>query len=91
MRKTNRENYPAKTEPYILFPDCESVKDGQGQILFYDGIIQDITELIKAENEIRKLSMRRAKPQHDDYYVYPGEIVYVNPNSWKVTGYTRRK
>jgi PAS domain S-box-containing protein len=71
---------------------AKAVKDGQGQILFYDGIIQDITERIKAENEIRKLSYAvEQSPSMTIITDTLGNIVYVNPKFLEVTGYTREE
>lgn len=64
------------------------VRDSSGKPLFVQGIMQDITEIRKAEEEIRKLS--RAIEQSGNSIIITdtdGNIEYVNPTFEKVTGY----
>lgn len=65
------------------------IKDNNGNLISYDGVIKDITERKHAENELRKLS--RALEQSPVSVIITdttGNIEYVNPKFTEVTGYT---
>lgn len=65
------------------------VRDPDGKPLFVQGIMQDITEIKKAEDQIRKLS--RAVEQSGNSIIVTdtnGDIEYVNPTFEKITGYS---
>lgn len=65
------------------------VRESSGKPLFVQGIMQDITEIKKAEEEIRKLS--RAIEQSGNSIIITdtnGDIEYVNPTFEKITGYS---
>jgi PAS domain S-box-containing protein len=65
------------------------VRDPAGKPLFVQGIMQDITEIKKAEEQIRKLS--RAIEQSGNSIIITdtkGDIEYVNPTFEKITGYS---
>jgi PAS domain S-box-containing protein len=66
------------------------IRDNQGKLTSYDGVIKDITERKLAENELRKLS--RAVEQSPVTVVITdinGNIVYVNPKFTEITGYSK--
>lgn len=63
--------------------------DKQGQVLYYEGMVEDITEQKSAESEIKKLST--AVEQSANTIVITdlkGNIEYTNPRFTKLTGYT---
>ncbi|MBN8579638.1 MAG: PAS domain S-box protein [Anaerolineae bacterium] len=65
------------------------VRDPAGKPLFVQGILQDITQIKKAEEQIRKLS--RAVEQSGNSIIITdtnGDIEYVNPTFEQVTGYS---
>ncbi len=65
------------------------VNDETGRPLYIVAVIQDITELIKANERIRKIS--RAVEQSPSSIIITdlsGSIEYVNPKFTEVTGYT---
>ncbi|MBL8061424.1 MAG: PAS domain S-box protein [Anaerolineales bacterium] len=65
------------------------VRDARGNPQFVQGIMQDITEIKQAEEQIRKLS--RAVEQSGNSIVITdtkGDIEYVNPKFEEVTGYS---
>ncbi len=65
------------------------IKDNNGNLISYDGVIKDITERKHAENELRKLS--RALEQSPVSVIITdtnGNIEYVNPKFTEVTGYS---
>jgi PAS domain S-box-containing protein len=66
-----------------------AVKDTQGDVQFLDGIIVDVTDRKKAQEEYQKLSL--AIEQSPSVVVLTdveGNIQYTNPKFSEVTGYT---
>ncbi len=64
-------------------------RDENGEILYYDGSFEDITEQKRAEEQLRKLS--RAVDQNPASIVITdlqGNIEYVNPKFSQVSGYS---
>ena len=67
----------------------QGVRNNQGQVLYYEGSLEDITERKRAEAEINKLT--RAVEQSPAAIVITdtaGNIEYVNPRFTQITGYT---
>lgn len=68
----------------------EIIKDEKGKVIYYDGIVQDITERIKKDEELSKLS--KAVYQSGNLLIITdpgGNIEYINPAFTAVTGYSR--
>ncbi|HEY9173591.1 MAG TPA: response regulator [Verrucomicrobiae bacterium] len=66
-----------------------TVRDDAGGVLYYDGVVEDITERKRAEDQLRKLA--RAVEQSPASIVITdraGNIEFVNPKFSQVTGYT---
>ena len=64
-------------------------RDENGEVLYYDGSFEDITEHKRAEEQLRKLS--RAVDQNPASIVITdlqGNIEYVNPKFSQVSGYS---
>lgn len=81
-----------KTNKEIIVKDTvKIVKDKQGNVIYFDGILEDITEKQKAENALKE-SQERYKTLtnltmegiiiHDN-----GIVVDINPAAQKLTGY----
>ncbi len=71
---------------------AKAIQDSQGDFLYYDGTLQDITERIKSEEEIQKLSY--AVEQSPSMIVITdiqGNIEYVNPKFLEVSGYSEEE
>lgn len=70
--------------------NAKLVRDTDGKVLYYDGIVEDITNSKLTEIELRKLS--RAVEQSPVSIVITdinGNIEYINPKFCEVTGYSR--
>jgi PAS domain S-box-containing protein len=68
---------------------CRAVRDSDGDILFYEGTIEDITEKAHSDDEIRKLS--RAVEQSPVSIIISdidGIIEYANPKACQSSGYS---
>ncbi len=68
---------------------ARAVRDAVGRTLYYDGVIEDVTQRKMAEEQLRKLS--RAVEQSPVSIVITdreGRIEYVNPKFTEVTGYS---
>lgn len=68
--------------------EAKLVRDEQGEPLYVQGILLDITEIKKAEQQIRKLS--QAVEQSANAIIITdtqGQIEYVNPQFERATGY----
>jgi PAS domain S-box-containing protein len=65
------------------------MRDSNGHLISYDGVIKDITERVRAEEKLRKLS--RAVEQSPVSVIITnlnGDIEYVNNKFTKATGYS---
>jgi PAS domain S-box-containing protein len=70
----------------------EIIKDDNNTVVFYNGIVQDITDSLEKDTEIRKLS--QAFHQSDSTIIFTdldGNMEYVNPSFTRITGYTREE
>ncbi len=68
---------------------AKAIQDSQGDFLYFDGTLQDITERIKSEEEIRKLSYAvEQSPSMIIITDIQGHIEYVNPKFLEVSGYS---
>ena len=68
---------------------ARAVRDDAGRTLYYDGVVEDVTQRKQAEDQLRKLS--RAVEQSSASIVITdrqGRIEYINPHFTEVTGYT---
>ena len=65
------------------------IKDDKGNPLYVVGLIQDITERVKANENLRKISSAvEQSPSSIIITDLSGSIEYVNPKFTEVTGYT---
>ena len=67
---------------------ARAVHDEEGNLLYYEGFVEDITARKRAEEELRKLS--RAVEQSPNMVIIAdthGDIEYVNPKFTQITGY----
>lgn len=65
------------------------INDDEGNTLFHEGILRDVTDRKKAEDKMRSLS--RAIEQNPASIMITdisGQIKYVNPNFTEISGYT---
>ena len=75
-----------------VYEKGKAVRDDSGKIEHLDGIIMDITERKKVQNEIRKLSLAiEQSPATVVLTDLDGNIEYVNPTFSKLTGYTAQE
>ncbi len=93
-----KDDEPYDIQHRIVLPDATThivhdvgkvFRDQEGKPLRMVGTVQDITEVVKAEEKIRKLS--RAIEQSPAMVVITdlqGRIEYVNPEFTRVSGYT---
>ncbi len=68
---------------------ARAVRDDTGKVLYYDGVVEDVTERKRAEEQLRKLA--RAVEQSPVSIVITdaaGNIEFVNPKFTQITGYT---
>jgi PAS domain S-box-containing protein len=66
----------------------KAIRDSDGKILYYEGTIEDLTEKLRSEDEIRKLS--RAVEQSPVSIIITdinGKIEYANPKACQSSGY----
>ncbi len=69
--------------------NARAIKDKDGETLYYEGIVEDITEKKKAEEELVKLtSAVTQSPINILITDKDGYIEYCNPRLTEVTGYT---
>ncbi len=68
---------------------ARAVRDGNGQVLYYEGHLEDITARLQAEQSIRKLSLAiEQSPVSIMITDVSGRIEFVNAQYTQVTGYT---
>jgi PAS domain S-box-containing protein len=75
--------------PIYVRESARAIRDATGQVLYYEGTVEDITQRKLAEMERRKLS--QAVEQSPASIVITdrnGAIEYVNPKFTRLTGYT---
>lgn len=73
----------------IVYEKCHHIRDGSGRIVKSVGMVQDITERKKAEEELRKLSLAVSEsPASVVITNTEGRIEYVNRRFTEVTGYS---
>ncbi len=67
-----------------------AVRDSAGKILYFDGILEDITERKQAEEEL-KIKAQLLGMANDSICLHDldGKIIYVNEASYQSRGYTR--
>ncbi|MFB3920848.1 MAG: PAS domain S-box protein [Terriglobia bacterium] len=66
-----------------------AVRAFNGHVLYYDGIVEDITERRRAEEQLRKLSQAvEQSPSCVLITDIDGHIEYVNPEFTRLTGYS---
>jgi PAS domain S-box-containing protein len=95
--KTNNfriEKRYIKKDKSILWVDISvsAIKDENKNIINYIGVIKDITQRKKAENEIRKLSTALIQsPTSIVITDLKGTIEYTNPQFTNITGYAQEE
>lgn len=68
------------------------VRDSGGKTLYYDGMVEDITEQKIAGEQLRKLSLAiEHSPVSIVITDVKGDIEYVNPKFTEITGYTLKE
>ncbi len=80
-----------KKDGNIVFirENAQAMRDQYGKTLYYDGIVEDMTERKKAEDELRKLYFATEQsPVSIIITDVNGNIEYINPKLTEVTGYT---
>jgi PAS domain S-box-containing protein len=74
---------------------AKAVKDETGKVLYYDGVVEDITERMLAEEALRTSEERyRAFTEQARVGVYiydDGRLLYANPEMERITGYPREE
>jgi PAS domain S-box-containing protein len=76
---------------------ARAIRDGGGQVLFYDGIIEDITERKRAEERIKESEEKFRKAfmtGADAYYIATldgGKLIEVNDRFEDVFGFSREE
>ncbi|MBI5021968.1 MAG: PAS domain S-box protein [Ignavibacteriales bacterium] len=77
-----------ETQIYVR-ESAKAVRDPSGNILFYEGTVEDITDRIKAESELNKLKQAiEQSPASVIITDLEGKIQYVNTKFTQLTGYT---
>jgi PAS domain S-box-containing protein len=68
---------------------AKAIRDSNGNTLYYDGTVEDITERKKAEQILQKLEMA-IRNSHEVIFITDKEgiITYINPEFTKMYGYT---
>lgn len=72
--------------------NAKAISDERGNVLYYEGTIEDITESVKNKEHLRKLT--RAVEQNPASIVITdldGRIEYVNPAFCNITGYSKEE
>lgn len=78
-----------RSEVRYVIERCEHIKDSDGNITCSIGMVQDITDRKRGEEQLRKLS--RAVEQSINAVIITdtkGIIEYANPAVWALTGHT---
>jgi len=75
--------------PIYVRENAKAIRDDSGKTLYYDGLVENVTERKRAEDEIRKLN---SATEHSPVSIIitntSGSIEYVNPRFTEITGYT---
>ncbi len=75
--------------PIYVRENAKAIRDESGKSLYYDGLVENITERRKAEDEIRKLySATEQSPVSVIITNIFGDIEYANPRFTEMTGYS---
>ncbi len=83
-----------KTDGTLIYvrENARAFSDTNGKILYYDGIVEDVTDRIKALEEINKLSQAvEQSPVSIIITDIKGNIEYVNPKLCELTGYKKEE
>ncbi len=83
-----------KNDGTVIFvrETAQAIRDAGGKTLYYDGMVEDITEFVRASEEINKLS--RAVEQSPVSIMITdtkGNLEYVNTKFCELTGYSREE
>ena len=86
------EQYKVNGEKIIIEENCSGEFDQKGKLINIKGYMYDITERVKAEREVRKLSTAvEQSPVSIMITDTDGIIEYVNPKFEKITGYSLKE
>jgi PAS domain S-box-containing protein len=89
LKDYQTEAYKADGKKIIIRENVVGEFDDSGQLIRIRGYIYDVTDRIKAERAVKKLStVVEQSPLHIMITDYEGNIEYVNPAFAKVTGYS---
>ena len=85
-------NYHKSGRPYWVRISGQALKDGDGNLMRYFALCEDITELKNARKELEKLSLFASTNRLAVHFTDAGaKITYVNEALLRLTGYTREE